>query len=365
LKIHTELLERLDKIDPVKYGKNRNFINGAVTHLSPFISRGFIDTKQVLEHLVKRGYTYRQLERLIQQMAWREYFQRVWQLHGDRINTDLRHDQQATVLHGIPRAISQADTHIGAIDMAIGNLYKTGDMHNHVRMYTAFLACNLSGFHWRDPARWMYYHLLDSDWASNALSWQWVAGTFSNKKYIANQDNINHYTGSDQRGSYLDCSYDELAILPTPVHLLEVTSLDLKTDLPTCSPLQFDRELPVLVYNYYNLSPTWRKDLPANRVLLLEPQIFGQYPISKKCIDFMLDLSKDIAGIQVHVGSFDTLKEAAGSSTIYYREHPLNRHYQGTMDERSWLSSRNVQVQGSFSSFWKKSEREIIKDLFN
>mgnify|MGYP006195700273 CR=1 FL=1 len=60
-------------------------------------------------------------------------------------------------------------------------------------MYLAAMVCNNAKSHWLTPARWMYYHLLDGDLASNALSWQWVAGTFSHKKYIANQQNINKY----------------------------------------------------------------------------------------------------------------------------------------------------------------------------
>ena len=43
-------------------------------------------------------------------------------------------------------------------------------------------------------ANWMYFYLLDGDLASNSLSWQWICGANSNKKYIANQDNINKYT---------------------------------------------------------------------------------------------------------------------------------------------------------------------------
>ena len=50
----------------------------------------------------------------------------------------------------------------------------------------------------------MYYHLLDGDWASNALSWQWVAGSNANKKYYANQDNINKYFNSSQKQTFLD-----------------------------------------------------------------------------------------------------------------------------------------------------------------
>lgn len=237
-------------------------------------------------------------------------------------------------------------------------------MHNHLRMYTAFLACNLAGFHWKQPAQWMYYHLLDGDWASNALSWQWVAGTFSNKKYIANQENINHYTKTSQRGTYLDASYEELSILNPPQLLLEQYEPALKTILPPSEHLDVDPDLPVFIYNYYNLSPTWRNDEKANRVLLLEPQIFDQYPISTQCMNFALELAKQINGIQVFVGSFEDLKIAALNSPIHYREHPLNNHYQGNKDERNWITSSHNNVQGSFFSFWKKAEKEIRKTYF-
>lgn len=361
---YQQILDRLDQVDPIRYAKTRNYVDGAVTQLSPYISRGVIDTKQILEHLVKKGFTYWQFEKFIQQMAWREYFQRVWQLQGDRINTDLKHDQQARFQGGLPLALYQGSTQIKAIDQGIQRLYSEGNMHNHLRMYTAFIACNLAGFHWKDPAKWMYYHLLDGDWASNALSWQWVAGTFSSKKYIANQENINQYTKSTQRRTYLDCSYEALAELSPPQQLLDEQVFDLRTAFPAVDPLQIDENLPVLVYNYYNLSPTWRNEQQANRILLLEPQVFEQYPVSKNCIDFVLNLAKDINGIQVFVGSFDALKQAAGRSTFHYREHPLNKQYRGNEDSRTWLVPQHHPVQGSFFSFWKKAEQEIGKLYF-
>ena len=49
---YEQLIKRLDEIDPIAYGKSRNFTDGAVTELSPYISRGVIDTKTVLLHLV-------------------------------------------------------------------------------------------------------------------------------------------------------------------------------------------------------------------------------------------------------------------------------------------------------------------------
>jgi deoxyribodipyrimidine photolyase len=37
-------------------------------------------------------------------------------------------------------------------------------------------------------------HLLDGDPASNNLSWQWVASTFSGKPYLFNRENLERYT---------------------------------------------------------------------------------------------------------------------------------------------------------------------------
>ena len=39
--------------------------------------------------------------------------------------------------------------------------------------------------------------LLDGDPASNNLSWQWVASTFSRKPYIFNLANVQKYTSDD------------------------------------------------------------------------------------------------------------------------------------------------------------------------
>jgi deoxyribodipyrimidine photo-lyase len=361
---YEQLLQKLDAFDPLAYSKTRNFTDGAVTELSPFISRGFIDTKTILEHLIKRGFKYYQLEKFIQQMAWREYFQRVWQQEGDRIDKDLKHDQGARSNNGMPLAVAEARTGVNAVDQGIQQLKSTGMMHNHMRMYVAFLAANLAGFHWHAPAKWMYYHLLDGDWASNALSWQWVAGTFSHKKYIANQDNINHYTRSVQKGSYLDHDYDAIATASTPEVLLASYEPELKTALPETAIPDIDANLPVLVYNYYHLSPTWRMEENANRILLLEPDLFESYPVSSHCVDFMLSLSASIPGIQVYTGGFDELKMLAGRAPLIYREHPLNSHYSGVMDDRTWMLKDPSIVTGSFFSFWKKFERSLHREYF-
>ncbi|MBK6507067.1 MAG: hypothetical protein IPG02_15715 [Ignavibacteria bacterium] len=51
-------------------------------------------------------------------------------------------------------------------------------------MYSASLVCILPNHIGNYPSRWMDYHLLDGDWASNTCSWQWVAGANSNKNIM-------------------------------------------------------------------------------------------------------------------------------------------------------------------------------------
>lgn len=358
---YDQIIQLFEQIDPVRYGKSRNFINGAVTQLSPYVSRGIINGKQILDYLINKGYSYYSCEKFIQQLFWREYFQRVWQTYQNGINQDIKQAQSDVSNHGIPRAIAAGATSIKAIDTGIHLLKSTGWMHNHLRMYTAFLACNLGKSYWMQPAKWMYYHLLDGDWGSNALSWQWVAGSFSNKKYIANQENINHYTKSSQTNTFLDISYDELQQLESPPALKDIETATLHTNLPVSDKLNIQPELPVLIYNYYNLSPTWRADMKANRILLLEPDTFNEYPIADHCISFALKLAANIDGIQLFVGSFNELKKALNNQPVYFREHPLNIHYQGIEDQRPWIIPSTTEVRGSFFSFWKKNEQAIRK----
>ena len=71
-------------------------------------------------------------------------------------------------------------------------------------MYIASIVCNIAKSHWKLPSKWFYYYLLDGDLASNNLSWQWVCGANSSKKYYANQENINKFCFTKQKNTFLD-----------------------------------------------------------------------------------------------------------------------------------------------------------------
>ena len=76
---YEKIIAKIANIDPVKYGKTRNFLWGNVSQLSPYVSRGVISTKQIVDSLLQRGFKTYQIERLLQQLSWRDYFQRTAQ----------------------------------------------------------------------------------------------------------------------------------------------------------------------------------------------------------------------------------------------------------------------------------------------
>ena len=60
---YEDILQDIDAIDPMQYGRTRNYTNGAVTKLSPYISRGVISTKQVATAVLRKGYKPYQIEK--------------------------------------------------------------------------------------------------------------------------------------------------------------------------------------------------------------------------------------------------------------------------------------------------------------
>ena len=356
---YNEILNRIDKIDPVKYAQTRNHISGDVTYLSPYISRGVISVKQLLDVVFAKGYNKIESEKFIQELAWREYFQRIWQHLEDDMLDDIRHRYTGIKHRYIPTSLIEANTGIESIDKGIQNLQETGYMHNHLRMYTASIACNIAKSDWQMPAQWLYYHLLDGDIASNICSWQWVAGSFSSKQYFCNQENINRYTGSKQQHTFLDKSYEELTVMEIPTELTGTTSFKLTTPLPEKVLPELDNTLPLHIYTSYNLDPLWRQNVKANRILLLEPSHFKQFPVSEKVLNFIIDLSKNIEGLQIFAGEVNEIAGLQKFPAIYSKEHPATNHFPGIKDERDWLFPEIKGFYNSFFSFWKKCKPYI------
>lgn len=382
---YSVLLDQVKAYHPAKYNNTRNYLNGHVTAWSPYISRGLLSPLLVMD-LLRSKYTKQEWIGFMQQMAWREYFQRVWQHKGDQILTDLKSDQVGILLNHVPSPILQGNTGIHAIDEAIHDLYEKGYLHNHMRMYLAMLDANIFKAAWLPGAMWMYGNLLDHDPAANFLSWQWVAGTFSSKQYVANQENINRYTNTKQLGTFLDMEYEKLpnAIFNEggklhsylahqwtgtldQVNKIDtvsiLSSMQLAGKLPQFEQSSIDPDRPFCIYNSFNLDPLWHAGEKANRILLLEPQHYTKFPVAEHVLQFIADLAKaNIEGLQFFIGSFEELMHTVmteNNAVVYFKEHPTTAHYKGIEEQRDWIFPEVSGYFPSFFGYWKKCERFI------
>lgn len=75
------------------------------------------------------------------------------------------------------RAWKQGRTGIPVIDAAMREMYVTGRMHNRARMLVASYLTKHMMCHWKIGMDWFEECLVDWDPASNAMGWQWTAGS--------------------------------------------------------------------------------------------------------------------------------------------------------------------------------------------
>jgi deoxyribodipyrimidine photo-lyase len=222
--LRDQALQRIDALNLAQYARTRNALAGHVSQISPFITHGILDVPEVISRLADRE---RQASRLLSvqdkfvfELGWREYFHHAWRVLGDDIWTPQRAAPAAASGNNevysatMPDDVLNAATGIAVIDDQIRTLYETGYLHNHARMWIASYLVHLRKVDWRVGARWMYGYLLDGDMASNTLSWQWVAGTWTGKPYLFNAENVEKYApGFDHSGSIIDQSYEALEVI--------------------------------------------------------------------------------------------------------------------------------------------------------
>lgn len=364
---------RIESIDPKKYAKTRNFIWGSVTYLSPYVSRGVISVEDIRKVVISKVESPWEIEKFIQELAWREYWQRIWLEKGDAIFGDLKRSQDRrnadADLEDIPHVIDEFNTGITALDRAIEHMKETGYMHNHLRMYLASVWCNVGGYSWLSGAKWMHYYLLDGDLASNWLSWQWVSGTNSSKLYFCNQENINTYCGTRDTNTFLDHSYEYLSRSPLviPDSLLKKSKKEYPQSpdfgdtivITKVEELILNQEDNMFVYHWYHLDPRWFQHDGGNRILVLESSFFNRFPVSPVAMKFALALALEIPNIQIFYGEFSDVKRAFPETTFITREHPLVNGWGVRTTPRLWMSTPS-NAEGSFFNYWKKASREIM-----
>lgn len=185
-------------VQPESYERSRNYLDGTVTRLSAYLRHGVLTLAEVRDRVLEQVATPDSARKLVNELAWRDYWQRLYLQMGEGIWEDrelyktgyLASDYAAQ----LPDDIVEGATTLRCMDSFSQQLEETGYLHNHARMWFAAYVVHWRRVRWQAGARWFLQHLVDGDPASNNLSWQWVASTFASKAYIFNRENLERYT---------------------------------------------------------------------------------------------------------------------------------------------------------------------------
>lgn len=186
-------LEQLETFKATGYSK-RNFVDSQTSRLSAFLRHGVLSITEVASHVRTHAQGRERLE-FLKQLAWREFFLLVLEQEGTAVFENLEDPKYLARWHlDLPEDILETHTGLPCVDAWSEKLVTTGYLHNHERLWFAAYVTHWRKTHWKAGFDFFREHLLDGDIASNALSWQWVASSFSSKPYFMNQQNIQKFS---------------------------------------------------------------------------------------------------------------------------------------------------------------------------
>ncbi|GAA4865316.1 deoxyribodipyrimidine photo-lyase [Luteimonas vadosa] len=193
------------------------------SRLSPHLHFGEISPWRVLAMLEaeRKASTAADIDAYIRELGWREFAHHLLHHFPDTIDSNLnpRFDhfdwgkRDARQLGAWQRGC----TGVPIVDAGMRELWRTGWMHNRVRMIVASYLTKHMRMHWREGARWFWDTLVDADLANNTLGWQWVAGTGADASpYFRIFNPVTQARKFDPAGEYIARWVPELAGMPLP-----------------------------------------------------------------------------------------------------------------------------------------------------
>lgn len=205
------------------YAEGRDFPAVAhVSNLSPHLQMGEITPRQILASLHRAEVTGdvgdRDATKFLAEVGWREFAAYLLYHTPSLPEVEFQPKFVPFPWRDAPddlAAWQRGQTGYPIVDAGMRELWQTGTMHNRVRMIVASFLTKHLRIDWRTGLAWFHDTLLDADVASNAASWQWVAGCGADAApYFRIFNPITQATKFDPTGAYIRKWVPELSTLP-------------------------------------------------------------------------------------------------------------------------------------------------------
>lgn len=212
-RLDTFLDERL-----LSYSDGRDRPDREVTSgLSPHLHWGEISPRQVW-HATREHSAGKNADKFLSEIGWREFSYNLlyWFPHFPERNYQDKFDAfpWKDNKSGFD-AWTKGLTGYPIVDAGMRQLWRTGWMHNRVRMIAASFLIKDLMIDWRRGEAWFWDTLVDADLANNSASWQWVAGSGADAApYFRIFNPVTQGEKFDPDGRYVKRYVPELADLP-------------------------------------------------------------------------------------------------------------------------------------------------------
>lgn len=160
------------------YGECRNLPSvDETSRLSPHLHFGEISPATIWHQVADAGGS---VDVFLGELGWRDYAQNVILQLPEYGSRNAREAYDQLQWRNDPEGLQawqQGRTGYPIVDAGMRELWHTGWMHNRVRMIAASFLVKHLLIDWREGERWFWDTLVDADYGSNAVNWQWTAGT--------------------------------------------------------------------------------------------------------------------------------------------------------------------------------------------
>ena len=379
-----EGLRRLTDFDVSAYARTRNLVGAVsgVSLLGPYIRHGLVTLAECRAAAIRKSGGNPPVK-FLQELAWREYYQRVYAQLGDAImHTNLEAPKVELGNRALPDDIRFGTTGLACMDENINELRETGYMYNHARMWVASYIIHHRKVAWQHGAQLFLQHLLDGDPASNSLGWQWIASTFSHKPYLFDQGNVQRFSDHCSR-----CAAARNGRCPFREYIDIPPAWEFSKPLPVVRQDNHDNATLVAGKPYVIWVHGDHIDVPANAALALYPDIPAVFildttlaasrKISLKRFGFLYESVSEAfnthpAGGRILVGDpVEVLaskmcgQHVATTATPAGRFHEIRKAVEAAGISLSCYSSPQLvsntgQVPNRFMKWWKVVEDDVL-----